>query len=210
MSIHSLPLEITLKILSDLPIQSICSIEATSTSFRDLISTNRDAVYRAAAFLHGSVEDDLSGGYDSTASLHDHLQEALKRPYMSDWLKGVSNWKEFCESSEPAFALTASHWEHFCQSMIIYSGRKHFTLERAWQGAGPGPHPDRVQTKSMRSNMPPAVSKFKVDEVERTVIAVTQSGQLLVVSIDTQECLWSLPRVRAFLLFFFPDGCEAL
>ncbi|KIO28985.1 hypothetical protein M407DRAFT_228951 [Tulasnella calospora MUT 4182] len=169
MPLHSLPLEVLLKIFSYLPIQAIFSIEAASSSLWDLIRTNQNVVYRAAAHLHGFVDDDQSheDAINKTRSCK-YLDQALKRPCVSDWLKGVGDWKEFC--------------------------KKQFILERAWQGALPGPQPDQVPLKSMPQNMPSAVRHFKVDEVERTVIAVTLWGKLLVASIDTQECLWSLPR----------------
>lgn len=40
-----------------------------------------------------------------------------------------------------------------------------------------------------------SIHRFKVDEVERTVVCSTTAGGLFVVAIDTKKILWSLPWV---------------
>lgn len=99
MPLHSLPLEVLLKVFSYLPIQALCSIEASSASLHDVIRTNQNVVYRAAAQLHGFADDNLP--HEDTVNESNgckYLDQALKRPCLSDWLKGVSDWKEYCES----------------------------------------------------------------------------------------------------------------
>ncbi|KIO16241.1 hypothetical protein M407DRAFT_34111 [Tulasnella calospora MUT 4182] len=164
MSIDTLPPEILIRVLYYLTLQNIASFNLTSKYCHDVVSTNENAVYQAAAMLHDFTE---SPGPRSHSTL---LMDLVRRPDATGWLENVTSWKEFC--------------------------KRHSLREHAWTGMHLGStSPERLSLKMPLPRVLTNVHRFKVDEVERTVICSTALGGLLVVSIDTEEVLWQLPQL---------------
>ncbi len=72
----------------------------------------------------------------------------------------------------------------------------HFKCERAWIGISRSTPPNDLQLTSVEAGGR-LVHRFKVDEVEKTVVCTGMAGGLYVASINSMECLWFLPRVSA-------------
>ncbi|KAG9043937.1 hypothetical protein FS837_008957 [Tulasnella sp. UAMH 9824] len=132
----------------------------------------------ACKFLHDVVSTNESAIYQAAATLHDFtessgprsqstlLMDLVHRPDATGWLESVTSWKEFC--------------------------KRNFLREYAWTGMhGRSNAPEQLSLKLPLLNN---VHRFKVDEVERTIIYSTTVGGLSVVSIDTEEVLWQLPK----------------
>lgn len=75
-------------------------------------------------------------------------------------------------------------------------GRRHFLREQAWRGKqSHSSGKEQPSLKTFQSDTVRDIHRFKIDEVERTIICTTGEGGLFVVSIDTNETLWNLPEV---------------
>jgi F-box-like len=80
-----LPSELSLKILSYLPIPSLYSLFTLSRQWHDFLFANQWSIFRHAAILHGYIEPGLQ------------LEDALARYTGSPW-EGSIDWKDFCKS----------------------------------------------------------------------------------------------------------------
>ncbi|KAI9444180.1 hypothetical protein H4582DRAFT_2071751 [Lactarius indigo] len=85
--LHVLPPEVTLSILSHLPIPSLLSLPVLSHQWLDFFTTNQSAIFHSAAFLHEYIQPE-------TLSLEDALSVNTGRPWA-----GSTNWKDFCHRS---------------------------------------------------------------------------------------------------------------
>ncbi|KAG8910903.1 hypothetical protein FRC01_006059 [Tulasnella sp. 417] len=135
----------------------------------------------ASKFCHDVVSTNETTVYQAAAMLHDFigspgpqshstlLMDSVHQPDATGWLENVTSWKEFC--------------------------KRHFLRECAWTGMRLGNNsPEPLSLNMPLPSILNNVHRFKVDEVERTVICSTAVGGLLVVSIDTEEVLWQLPK----------------
>ncbi|KAG9043337.1 hypothetical protein FS837_009733, partial [Tulasnella sp. UAMH 9824] len=97
------------------------------------------------------------------------LSNAIRIPDATGWLDDVTSWKEFC--------------------------RRHFIREQAWRGKqSSSSEKEQPFLGVFQSDVITDIHRFKIDEMERTIICTTGEGGLYVMSIDTKETLWSLPE----------------
>lgn len=80
-----LPPEVTLSVLSHLPIPSLLSLLVLSHQWLDFFTTNESEIFRRAAILHEYVKPETL--------LEDALSVNTGRPWA-----GSTGWKDFCES----------------------------------------------------------------------------------------------------------------
>ncbi|KAF9523802.1 hypothetical protein CPB83DRAFT_821046 [Crepidotus variabilis] len=88
MALETLPLEITLHIISYLPIFSINQIRLLSRTWLLFLEEHENVIYQKAASLHGMV----SGHSTSFAA------PEWKKRFSSRSLAGATNWKTFCQT----------------------------------------------------------------------------------------------------------------
>ncbi len=81
-----LPTEVTLGVLSHLPIPSLLSLPVLSRQWLDFFATNQSAIFHSAALLHEYIQPE-------TLLLEDALSENTGRPWA-----GSTSWKDFCKS----------------------------------------------------------------------------------------------------------------
>ncbi|KAJ7064614.1 hypothetical protein C8F01DRAFT_1127462 [Mycena amicta] len=79
-----LPPELTISILSHLPISSLATLCKTSRAWNALIQTNESTIYQNAAIRHFSVPP---------STTFDDLESVLSRPAVA----GTHDWKSFCQ-----------------------------------------------------------------------------------------------------------------
>ncbi|KAI9510203.1 hypothetical protein F5148DRAFT_623674 [Russula earlei] len=84
--LHILPVEVSLAILSYLPLPSLCSLSALSRQWFNFVSTNRSTIFRKAAILHGFTPP-------GTSLLKDVLSVCTGSPWA-----GATDWRDFCAS----------------------------------------------------------------------------------------------------------------
>ncbi|KAG8910904.1 hypothetical protein FRC01_006060 [Tulasnella sp. 417] len=159
-----LPPELILRVVSYLPIQEIVSFALVSRSFHEVVRVNEGAVYQAAAALHGFIKP------AKNAESAPHILSTVTRiPDATGWLDDVTSWKELC--------------------------RRYFLREQAWRGEQNSPsQKEQLSLGVFQSDVIKDIHRFKIDEVERTIICTTGEGGLFVMSIDTDEILWCLPE----------------
>jgi hypothetical protein len=85
--LHLLPIELSLSVLSYLPLPTLCSLLTLSHQWFDLFSTHQPTIFRNAAIFHGYIQPGTM-----------LLDDALTVYEGSPW-EGATNWKDFCESS---------------------------------------------------------------------------------------------------------------
>ncbi|KAH9962255.1 hypothetical protein BC827DRAFT_1199936 [Russula dissimulans] len=85
--LHILPVEISLQVLSYLPIPSLCSLPAVSRQWFNFSSANQSAIFCRAAILHGYAQP-------GTTLLEDALSVCRGSPW-----EGAADWKDFCRRS---------------------------------------------------------------------------------------------------------------
>ena len=81
-----LPTEVTLGVLSHLPIPSLLSLPGLSRQWFDFFTTNQSAIFHSAALLHDYIQP-------GTLLLEDALSVNTGRPWV-----GSTSWKDFCKS----------------------------------------------------------------------------------------------------------------
>jgi len=84
--LHVLPAEVTLGVLSYLPIPSLLSLRLLSRQWLGFFASNQSAIFRGAALLHEYIQP-------GTLSLEDALSVNTGRPWA-----GSTSWKDFCKS----------------------------------------------------------------------------------------------------------------
>ncbi|KAI9444181.1 hypothetical protein H4582DRAFT_2071752 [Lactarius indigo] len=85
--LHILPTEVTLDVLSHLPIPSLLSLLVLSHQWLDFFTTNQSTIFHSAALLHEYIQPE-------TLSLEDALSVNMGRPWA-----GSTSWKDFCHRS---------------------------------------------------------------------------------------------------------------
>ena len=83
--LHVLPVELSLAVLSYLPLSTLCSLSSLSREWLEFISENKSAIFHKAAVLHEYIDPE-------TLLLEDALSMRVNNPW-----RGVADWKDFCE-----------------------------------------------------------------------------------------------------------------
>ncbi|KAH9059600.1 hypothetical protein EDB87DRAFT_769565 [Lactarius vividus] len=104
--LHVLPAEVTLSVLSRIPIPSLLSLSALSRQWLDFFTTNQSTIFHSAPVLHEYIQPE-------TLSLEDALSVNTGRPWA-----GSTSWKDFCKLHHH-----------------IYRHRS-FQLHKNWEGNG--------------------------------------------------------------------------
>ena len=178
--LHVLPVELSLAVLSYLPLQTLCPLLSLSRKWFDFCSQNQSTIFRNAATLHGYT--------DSGTHL---LEDALSEHKGSPW-EGATDWKDFCKLCVPFRRHFHVTWRLIVSAahsvLISVLGRRSFQLHGNWEGNG------RVVARLLR---PPGsdVHRLKVDEKAGILISTHMLGGLSVTHLFSGVLLWSLPRV---------------
>ncbi|KAH8984939.1 hypothetical protein EDB92DRAFT_1950395 [Lactarius akahatsu] len=85
--LYGLPAEVTLNVLSYLPIPSLLSLPVLSRRWLDFFTANQSTIFRSAALLHEYMQP-------RTSLLEDALSLNTGRPWT-----GSTSWKDFCRRS---------------------------------------------------------------------------------------------------------------
>ncbi|KAG8894876.1 hypothetical protein FRC00_008340, partial [Tulasnella sp. 408] len=181
MHIHALPVETLLHIIGYLPIQSICVLESVSQTFHEFIKVNLNAIYERGAILHQFAPKNTT-----QCGSQEALKSAMANLGPKTWLNGIDDWKEFC--GWKVFRLIKGS----IYETALYIGKKSFLLEQAWSPSCPGARPMYQRMETLSSSFVRRHGDFTVDEVERTAIVSTKTGEIEVVAIETGEQLWKL------------------
>jgi len=83
--LHVLPVELSLVVLSYLPLSTLCPLHSVSRKWFNFFSQNQSTIFRNAAILHG---------YTHPATLL--LEDALSMHKGDPW-EGATDWKDFCK-----------------------------------------------------------------------------------------------------------------
>jgi hypothetical protein len=107
----TLPAELSLLILSHLPLSTLSAVQRINHYFSTFVDENESTVYRNAAWVEGWVPSpqtqlgELRVADNQSAEEDDRMREAL---YSRRAMRGVRSWKEFCtcDSQFRMFAYT--------------------------------------------------------------------------------------------------------
>jgi len=83
--LHILPVEISLVVLSYLPLPTLCPLPSLSRKWSDFFSDNQSTIFHNAAILHGYIHPETL-----------LLEDALSTHKGSPW-DGATDWKDFCK-----------------------------------------------------------------------------------------------------------------
>ncbi len=181
--LHVLPVELSLAVLSYLPLSALCPLPSLSHKWFNFFSQNQSTLFHNAAILHGYTHP---GTY--------LLEDALSTHKGAPW-EGAKDWKDFCKLSVFLFdaqrlisaaALTTRSTDLIFRTTL---GRRSHQLRVNWEGNG------QVVARLLR---PPGsdVHRLKVDEKAGILITTHMLGGLSVTHLFSGVLLWSLPRVR--------------
>jgi hypothetical protein len=180
--LHVLPAELTLNVLSYVPITSLLSLPILSCQWFHFFATHQLAIFYNAAVHHEYIQPGIS--------LEDALSVNTGRPRA-----GSKSWKDFCKSY-----LCRFHWYLLtqCPPLTVHSHREGFRslqLSKNWEGKG------RVVARLL---MPPGsnIHRIKVIEKAEICISTRQWGGLTVTDLFSGPTLWCLPKVRE--LAYYP------
>jgi hypothetical protein len=84
--LNLLPAEVTLSVLSHLPIPSLLSLPVLSHQWFDFFATNQLIIFHRAAISHGYINPEI-------LMLEDALSLNTGRPWA-----GSTSWEDFCKS----------------------------------------------------------------------------------------------------------------
>ena len=177
--LHVLPVELSLVVLSYLPLSTLCPLHTVSRKWFNFFSQNQSTIFHNAAILHG---------YTHPATLL--LEDALSTHQGDPW-EGATDWKDFYKlyvaMPFPCTGVTDS--ESLVLVLVLILGRRCLQLHMNWEGNG------RVVARLLR---PPGsdVHHLKVDEKAGILITTHMLGGLSVTHLFSGVLLWSLPRVR--------------
>jgi F-box-like len=99
--LHVLPVEISLAVLSYLPISTLCPLSSLSRKWFDFFSENQSVIFHNAAVFHG---------YTHPGTLL--LEDALSVHKGSPW-EGATDWKDFCKLTPHWQRLILALWARF-------------------------------------------------------------------------------------------------
>jgi hypothetical protein len=173
-----LPAEVTVNVLSHLPIPSLLSLPGLSRKWFDLFTRNQSAIFHSAALLHEYIQP-------GTLLLEDALSVNKGRPWA-----GSTSWKDFCES-QPYHSLYPSQADRSrCE------GHRSFQLHKNWEGKGRA-------VAQIGSSHTASSHRIKVDEKAGICIMTHFWGGLTVTHLFSDVVLWRLPMVRQRFLVLF-------
>jgi len=173
-----LPTELSLSVLSYLPLQTLCSLPTLSRQWLDFCSENQLTIFHNAAILHGYIQP-------KTLQLEDALSAYEGTPW-----DGATDWKDFCKSTSDNALMGPFHETLAPEgTILIFVGRRFCQLRKNWAGDG------RVVARLVT---PPGsdVHRIKVDEKAGICITTRMFGGLAVTHLFSGVLLWSLPPVR--------------
>jgi len=172
-----LPIELSLSVLSYLPLPTLCSLPTLSRQWFNLFSANQSTIFHNAAVLHGYIQSEIIS-----------LDDALSAYKGSPW-DGTADWKDFCKCSDHVFHELWRLVSVSRDTPLISVGRRCFQLCTNWEGNG------RVVPRLVT---PPGsdVHRIKVDEKAGICITTRILGGLAVTHLFSGVLLWSLPPVR--------------
>ncbi|KAJ6601291.1 hypothetical protein DFH09DRAFT_1127363 [Mycena vulgaris] len=159
-----LPVELVISILKYLPLSIFSKLLSTSREWYNFFEENQSILYHNAAVLHGFTPS-TSIVYSDLEAVRDGRDMTRNRTGLSRRsLAGVCDWKSFC-------------YKQIC-------------IKKAWRAEGSSRVTAHRSTGTSGSN----VHRIKADEQRGFVIVTSSSGGLLVVDMDKDKVLWSLPQ----------------
>ncbi|KAH9000897.1 hypothetical protein EDB86DRAFT_3133123 [Lactarius hatsudake] len=181
--LHVLPTEVTLNVLSHLPIPSLLSLPVLSRQWLDFFTTNQSEIFHNAALLHEYIKPE-------TLSLEDGLSVNTGRPWAGSTAAGQA-WAVSLISGTSLGLTDHSHCE----------GHRSFQLHKNWEGKG------RAVARVLS---PPGsnVHRIKVDEKAGICISTNMFGGISVIHLFSSTILWCLPQsyVRPFAHCEYDNG----
>jgi hypothetical protein len=171
--LHILPAEVTLNVLSHIPITSLLSLPVLSRQWFHFFATHQVEIFYSAAVHHEYIQPGTS--------LKDALSVNTGRPWA-----GSKSWKDFCKSYLCRFQL------YLLTHLTAHShreGSRSLQLSKNWEGNG------RAVARLL---IPPGsiIYRIKVDEKAEICISTCQWGNLTVTDLFSGTILWCLPGVR--------------
>ncbi|KAN0129695.1 hypothetical protein V8E53_012515 [Lactarius tabidus] len=105
--LHVLPTELTLSVLSQLPISSLLSLRLLSRQWLDFFAAHQSVIFLDNALYHGYIQP-------GTPFLEDALSVDMSKP----WAVSMS-WKNFCESPPCYFQRPSLHIDHSSRLLVL-------------------------------------------------------------------------------------------
>ncbi|KAJ7492108.1 hypothetical protein FB451DRAFT_1217016 [Mycena latifolia] len=160
-----LPVELVISILKYLPLSTLSRLLCVSREWNNFVEENQSILYRNAAVLHGfTPSDSTSIVYSDLEAIQSGLATQNRTALSRRSLAGVSDWKSFC-----------------C---------KQIRIRDAWRGETPS----CVTVHKSSQTLGNKVHRIKADEQRGFVIVTSSTGGVLVVDLDEDKLLWSLPQ----------------
>ena len=166
-----LPTELTLKILSCLPFNSLSRLQSVCKSWSDFCTLHESTIYRNAACLYMYIPCPTT------------MLNELSSLYSQRVLEDVKTWKDLCMCSN-RMSTCIGHADKVL-------GRKRIQIQRNWKGKGPSILTEHKSTSSSLY----MVHRIKVDEQAGYIMMTFDKGSLLLVDLNEDRILWSLPQV---------------
>ncbi|KAH9487465.1 hypothetical protein JR316_0001541 [Psilocybe cubensis] len=110
-----LPTELSLLILSYLPLSSIRSLILTNTEWAAFVDQNQSTVYRNAAAVEGYIEASAKFVYVDEVVAHPEGKRDNRRSYSQHSMKGVEGWRSFCQRRK----LVERSWAGRAPSRVV-------------------------------------------------------------------------------------------
>ncbi|KAH9174794.1 hypothetical protein EDB89DRAFT_473376 [Lactarius sanguifluus] len=183
--LHILPTEVTLDVLSHLPIPSLLFLPVLSHQWLDFFTTNQSRIFHSAALYHEYI-------HPETLLLEDALSVNTGGPWA-----GSTSWVDFCKSA--SYAKSRAFFTH--PIYHFHEGHRSFQLRKNWEGKG------RAVARVLS---PPGsnVHRIKVDEKAGICITTHMFGGISVIHLFSSTVLWCLPQsyVRPFAHCEYDNG----
>ncbi|KAF8956222.1 hypothetical protein BDZ97DRAFT_1852767 [Flammula alnicola] len=181
-----LPAEITILILSYLPLPTLSVLLRLNAEWFDFIGQNGNTIYHNAAFLQGYIPSHKTLIEELRPTEAGTERQAL---YSRRATEGIHGWKDMCRKRK----MIQRSWAGLAPSSILPSPR---TLPSPIPSNLPGNNPHR------------RIHRIKVDEKAGIIMTTTGVGGLMVRDLETDEVLWELPRwyVRGFAHLEYGEG----
>jgi hypothetical protein len=181
--LHVLPAEVTLIVLSYLPIPSLLSLAVLSRQWVHFFAAQQSEIFRRAAIYHEYIPP-------GTMSLEGALSMKTGKPWA-----GSASWKDFCESLPRRFHRLSFHSSYKRRFLVtrVVKGYRSFHFYKNWEGKG------RAVARVL---LPPGSNPHHIKVDEKTGICITTRlwGGIVVTHLFSGTILWCLPLVRDFLL----------
>ena len=178
--LHVLPAEVTLIVLSHLPISSLLPLAVLSHQWVHFFATHQSTIFHHAALYHEYISP-------GTSSLEEELSRNTGKPWA-----GSTSWKDFCKLLSRSFHRTIFSRIHN-RRFTVYSackGYRSFQFRKNWEGKG------RVVARVLLPCSSP--HHIKVDEKAGICITTYITGGIAVTHLFSDTVLWCLPPVCDF------------